>query len=106
VEKFVTGLVMAVSLFAAATFSATTPSAAQDVGQMSMSAVPNLGSDAIRRVQQLLRERGINPGRTDGILGPLTTEAVRKFQDQYGMKASGQIDNQLLFALGAIDLAI
>jgi hypothetical protein len=31
--------------------------------------------------------------------------SVRNFQDRYGMKATGQIDNQALFALSKPDLA-
>jgi hypothetical protein len=30
---------------------------------------------------------------------------VRKFQDRFGIGASGEIDNQTLFALGEADLA-
>jgi peptidoglycan hydrolase-like protein with peptidoglycan-binding domain len=66
-----------------------------------MDAVPILTPDYVRKVQLALQRKGVNPGPLDGIFGPLTKEAVRSFQDRYGIK----IDNQTLFALGEVDLA-
>jgi peptidoglycan hydrolase-like protein with peptidoglycan-binding domain len=90
--------------------SGAAPAAAQQpapaaVGQLNMSAVPKLDADGVRKVQQLLTQRGIRSGRLDGVAGPVTKAAVRSFQERYGMQPSGEIDNQLLFALGAVDLA-
>jgi hypothetical protein len=79
--------------------------AAQAADQLRMDAVPTLDQDNIRKVQQALEEKGFEVGPVDGILGPRTKEAVRNFQDRYGMKASGEIDNQTLFALGEAELA-
>lgn len=104
-ERLVRGLFITASLFTVVVVQPMTPAVAQDFSQLSMTAVPKLNPDGIRRVQLLLRERGFNPGPNDGIVGPLTAEAIRRFQDHFGMNASGQVDNQLLFALGAIDLA-
>jgi peptidoglycan hydrolase-like protein with peptidoglycan-binding domain len=81
-------------------------SQARAAGDVNMDATPSLSPDIIRRVQLALQKKGINPGPVDGIFGPLTKEAVRSFQDRYGIKASGDIDNQTLFALGEVDLAI
>lgn len=72
---------------------------------LEMDAVPALTSDGIRTVQQALQKKGIDPGPIDGILGPQTEQAVRKFQDSYGISASGRIDNQTLYALGQTQLA-
>jgi peptidoglycan hydrolase-like protein with peptidoglycan-binding domain len=73
--------------------------------QLNMSVVPRLDADGVRRVQQLLRQKGIPSGPLDGVAGPITKAAVRTFQERYGMPPSGEINNQLLFALGAVDLA-
>ncbi len=70
-----------------------------------MDTVPNLNENNIRQAQQELLKKGFDPGPIDGILGPRTKEAVRNFQDRFGMKASGDIDNKTLFALGAVELA-
>src|SRR5436190_263190 len=78
---------------------------AQNLRELDMDTMPNLNESNIRLVQQQLRKKGVDPGPIDGIHGPRTKEAIRKFQDQYGMKASGEINNQMLFALGAVELA-
>ena len=78
---------------------------AQNLRELDMDTMPNLNESNIRLVQQQLRKKGVDPGPIDGIHGPRTKEAIRKFQDQYGMKASGDINNQILFALGAVELA-
>jgi peptidoglycan hydrolase-like protein with peptidoglycan-binding domain len=79
-----------------------TTRAAVDVN---MDATPTLNTDGVRKVQLALQKKGINPGPIDGIYGPLTKEAVRTFQSRYGIKATGDVDNQTLFALGEVDLA-
>jgi peptidoglycan hydrolase-like protein with peptidoglycan-binding domain len=76
-----------------------------DMSQLDMSAKPSLNQEQIRRVQQALQKKGISPGPIDGIIGPITMQAVRKFQERFGIGASGEIDNQTLFALGEADLA-
>jgi Putative peptidoglycan binding domain len=81
-------------------------SRAQAFDQLNMDAVPELDEGKIWLVQQALQNKGFDPGPIDGILGPLTREAVRRFQDRYGMEASGVIDNQTLFALGQAGLVI
>jgi len=63
-----------------------------------MDAVPNLDQEAIKKVQDALKSKGFDPGPIDGVVGPRTREAVRRFQDSYGIKADGQIDNQTLYA--------
>ena len=78
---------------------------ARSSAELDMNAVPNLTADGVRQVQQALQKKGYDPGPLDGILGPQTKEAVRKFQDFYGIKASGEIDNQTLYALGETQLA-
>jgi len=71
-----------------------------------MDAVPALDAEGVRKVQAALQKRSVDPGPIDGIYGPRTKEAVRTFQERYGMKPTGEVDNQTLFALGEVDLAI
>jgi peptidoglycan hydrolase-like protein with peptidoglycan-binding domain len=106
-KSIVTGAV-ALALCAVAALPAPgqqSQSTPQWIRDLDMDAAPALGDGGVRRVQQELRKRGFDPGPIDGIYGPLTKEGVRSFQDRYGMRASGDIDNQTLFALGAVDLA-
>jgi peptidoglycan hydrolase-like protein with peptidoglycan-binding domain len=72
---------------------------------LKMEMVPRLTADAVRKVQRLLQAKGFDPGELDGLPGRQTKDAVRKFQERYGIEARGVIDNQTLFALGAADLA-
>lgn len=86
--------------------AATTSVGAQSVRGLDSKAAPALSADAIRVVQRALRDRAMNPGPLDGIVGPKTAEAIRQFQEHFGMPPSGTIDNQLLLSLGHADLAV
>jgi peptidoglycan hydrolase-like protein with peptidoglycan-binding domain len=50
-------------------------------------------------VQQALQKKGIDAGPIDGVFGPKTLSAVRKFQQQQGLATTGRIDQQTLAAL-------
>jgi len=100
--------IAAVSLLAIATLPAAAqqPSQAQRFAEtLNMDAVPNLDQEGIKKVQDALNKKGFDSGPVDGVAGPKTREAVRRFQDSYGIKATGQIDNQTLYALGQFALA-
>jgi peptidoglycan hydrolase-like protein with peptidoglycan-binding domain len=42
-------------------------------------------------VQARLNNLGYNTGPVDGIQGPRTTEAIREFQEKYGLKVDGVV---------------
>jgi peptidoglycan hydrolase-like protein with peptidoglycan-binding domain len=107
--RFIVTISAVMSLFATAHLPASgqpSPSTPQWIRDLDMDALPTLNDEIVRRVQQALVKKNIDPGPIDGIFGPRTKEAVRKFQDRYGIKASGEIDNQTLFALGESELAL
>lgn len=92
-------------LAAIAAFPATAQqSTPADLTRVDTQAVPTLNPDKVRIIQQALQSKGIDPGPIDGIYGPRTREAVRMFQDRYGMNPTGEVDNQTLFALGKPEL--
>jgi peptidoglycan hydrolase-like protein with peptidoglycan-binding domain len=106
VKKPVIAIVAALSLFAVTTVSATAQmDKSTAVGQLNMADEPELGRNNVRQVQDALQAKGFDPGPIDGVAGPRTKADVRKFQDSFGMKATGEIDNQTLFALGKVELA-
>jgi peptidoglycan hydrolase-like protein with peptidoglycan-binding domain len=107
VKMLAVAIVAAVSLSAIATLptAAQQPPTGRDITQLNMAAVPNLDRDSVRIVQRALENKGFDPGPIDGRVGPRTRQAVRGFQYRYGMKASGEINNQVLFALGKVDMA-
>ena len=94
-----------IALTGAATVSAMAQRVTVPVSQLNMDAVPRIDHDGMREVQMLLKQKGFDPGRLDGVEGPLTTGSVRGFQARYGIKTGGAFDNQTLFALGAVHLA-
>jgi peptidoglycan hydrolase-like protein with peptidoglycan-binding domain len=106
VKKLVVAIIAAASLFAVTTLPATAQvDKSTAISQLNMAGVPDLGRDNVRKVQDALQAKGFDPGPIDGVAGPRTKAAIRKFQDRFGIKASGEIDNQTLFALGKVELA-
>lgn len=54
----------------------------------------------IRSAQHALNNQGYNAGAVDGIMGPHTEAAIKKFQSAKGMQATGQLDAATVGALG------
>jgi len=57
------------------------------------------GEDA-RKIQETLKEQGFYEGQIDGVLGPLTQQALMKFQQAKGLQGSGKLDSKTASALG------
>ena len=47
------------------------------------------GSAPVRVLQRRLARAGFRPGRVDGLYGPLTEQAVKRFQTSHGLSADG-----------------
>jgi peptidoglycan hydrolase-like protein with peptidoglycan-binding domain len=54
----------------------------------------------VRSAQQALNSQGYSAGTVDGIMGPHTEAAIRKFQSAKGLQATGQLDAATIAALG------
>ncbi|MFI4999654.1 MAG: peptidoglycan-binding domain-containing protein [Reyranellales bacterium] len=50
----------------------------------------------ILEVQARLKSVGLNPGPFDGVPGPLTAAAVRRYEESRGQPQTGSVDRQLL----------
>ena len=61
-----------------------------------------LPDEIIANVQAELQKLGYYPYEVDGIFGPLTQEALARFQSDHGIPVSGAIDPQTLVALGLL----
>jgi peptidoglycan hydrolase-like protein with peptidoglycan-binding domain len=59
-------------------------------------------ASGVRDVQQALNNRGLNAGPADGQPGRKTVTAIRAFQNQNGLQATGEIDLPLLMALFSV----
>jgi peptidoglycan hydrolase-like protein with peptidoglycan-binding domain len=54
------------------------------------------GAELIRMVQLTLKDSGFDPGPIDGILGPKTRDAIKKFQIKNDLEPTGEIDEQTI----------
>jgi hypothetical protein len=61
---------------------------------------PDYSDDLAVDVQRQLRRRGYYYGPIDGDVGPGTRSAIRAYQYDRGLVASGRIDRALLHSLG------
>ena len=59
-----------------------------------------MSGDSVRRVQQALERSGYSVGGVDGQVGPRTRSALRRYQEQRRLRATGRIDQPTLSALG------
>jgi len=53
----------------------------------------------IAGAQQRLKDRGYYAGPVDGVMGPRTAAALRAYQRDHGLRATGQVDSQTASAL-------
>ncbi|MGZ9410162.1 MAG: peptidoglycan-binding domain-containing protein [Methylocystis sp.] len=90
---------------AAVPAAAASTGAGVPVAELDVNKVPTLSRDGIRRVQQVLKGRGFDPGPVNGVPGARMKDAVSGFQKRYGIAPTGDVDNQTLLALGEADLA-
>nr|WP_100637970.1 lytic murein transglycosylase [Marinobacter salexigens] len=61
---------------------------------------PALARDTVLALQAALNERGYDAGKPDGITGPATRSAIRKYQHAEGLIADGFPGQELLDQLG------
>jgi peptidoglycan hydrolase-like protein with peptidoglycan-binding domain len=78
---------------------ATPSSQSYAAAPTSQATAPELTPDMIRSVQQTLQQDGSYHGRVDGVWGPSTQAAVRNYQQQHNMNATGQLDQATLAAM-------
>lgn len=57
-------------------------------------------SQEIATLQQALKDRGQDPGTVNGVMTPQTQQALKNFQAQQGLNATGTLDSQSRTALG------
>jgi peptidoglycan hydrolase-like protein with peptidoglycan-binding domain len=69
-------------------------------------AAPPLTNALIELVQRHLRDLGYRPGPADGLVGPRTRDAVRRFEGDQGDEPTGAIDFRLLEQIRSAAAAI
>jgi len=63
---------------------------------------PFFRGDDVAEVQIRLAQLGFNPGRIDGIFGPLLDQALREFQENSGIEVSGTVTRGTVLELGRL----
>jgi peptidoglycan hydrolase-like protein with peptidoglycan-binding domain len=58
--------------------------------------------DAVKIVQNVLKMNGFYKGSVDGIFGPITEAAVKKFQTAKGLSADGIVGPKTWYALSKL----
>lgn len=62
--------------------------------------VKSMPASEIKAVQTALSKQGFYKGKVDGMVGKMTTNAVKAFQKKKGLKVDGLIGPKTLKALG------
>jgi hyperosmotically inducible protein len=57
------------------------------------------GSDEVRAMQDALKDRGFDPGPSDGVMGPRTAGALREYQKAENLRVTGQLDARTVSSL-------
>ena len=57
-------------------------------------------SGQVKSLQQSLQDKGMDPGRIDGVMGPKTEAAIRAYQKDQNLPQTGRTDAQTLEKLG------
>ena len=85
----------------AATGVLTTPSQVNLGRPVYKSSTGGAGSARVRDIQAGLQRLGYNPGSADGRMGPKTSAAIRKYQQDNGMTVDGQPSQAVLDSIRA-----
>lgn len=72
------------------------PRCVEDSGAVRMLDAPELTNPLVLLVQRHLNDQGFAAGRDDGLIGPRTRAAIRRFQAAQGLRTTGMIDFALL----------
>jgi len=57
----------------------------------------------IRSAQEVLKEQGYYDGEIDGVVGPMTESALRKYQSEHGLEITARADEATLKSLGVVE---
>ncbi len=61
---------------------------------------PMVSSSTVKKAQERLKEKGYYEGNIDGVLGPNTREALRRYQEKESLNANGRLTHETAEHLG------
>lgn len=91
---------VAAGLIATMAALAEPASAAASASQRAIGS-PHLDTTRMKSLQTTLDQQGFSPGQIDGLWGPNTAAALKRFQATKGLPESGRFDQATLDALGS-----
>lgn len=80
--------------------SQTNNQASENSSGNQVAQVSKEGRDSIKKVQDKLKHRGYYDGKVDGVWGPQSTAALKKYQQDKDIQASGTMDEKTADKLG------
>ena len=77
----------------------------KEIPGISLPLAQGVSDASVRTLQAVLKVWGHYPGPVDGILGTLTQTAIKAFQEQWGLEATGQVgmETYLILAQAVLD---
>lgn len=99
VQSLVSAAGLTLALGATAAEHAPQQGAGNAGGQQNEAASMSLSKDIVERIQKALNDRGYQAGPVDGVWGKTTQSALRRFQQDQNLDATGKVDAQSLAAL-------
>ena len=78
------------------------PRCVLDNGEPQLLTLPTIDNDLVLMVQRHLADLGYDPGALDGLIGPATRDAIRRFQADHGLPETGAIGFVLLEQLSLL----
>jgi hypothetical protein len=78
----------------------TIPEQMQQPNTTTQQGVSGLSSDQVKRVQEALKAKGMNPGTISGTMNPTTQQALRDFQKANNLPVTGVLDQNTADKLG------
>jgi hypothetical protein len=98
ISSIITGGAVCASLFMATPLLSQT-SGAKSMAMESQGEFLTLNQEQIREMQNMLKQKGFDIGKPDGLMGPKTREALLQFQRSEGLTTSGKVDQETMQAL-------
>jgi len=76
----------------------------REPGSAARAGAGRMSKEDVKQVQAALKNKGMDPGPEDGVMGPKTQQALREFQKSNNLPVTGRIDEKTASALG-VDVA-
>lgn len=73
---------------------------ALSVSVTTLQGAPAINKSEVRSVQQNLKDNGYYNGNVDGLMGPQTRDAIRKYQKAESLPVTGRLDSPTAAKLG------